>query len=101
MSMSPFFPCLNFFMSPSPFLHVNVSHVFGIPRTENGTKGNWQLSFVCCKRKTETENFVFLGLQTINGNRRLLCQQTCPSMATWSPDSYPKFISNINLNSLR
>ncbi len=24
--------------------------------------------------------FVFLGLQTINGKRRLLCQQTCPSM---------------------
>ncbi len=24
--------------------------------------------------------FVFLGRQTINGNQRLLCQQTCPSV---------------------
>ncbi len=26
--------------------------------------------------------FVFLGRQTRNGNRGLLCQQTCPSMST-------------------
>jgi hypothetical protein len=26
--------------------------------------------------------FVFLGRQPINGNQRLLCQQTCPSMVT-------------------
>ncbi len=31
------------------------------------------------KRKRKTEVF-FLGRQTINGNRRLLFQQTCPSL---------------------
>ncbi len=50
--------------------------------TENGTNGKWQLSFVCCKRKTDmanlrasflqTENrkrkFILHGRQTINGN---------------------------------
>jgi hypothetical protein len=35
--------------------------------------GKRQLPFVFCKRKQ-------LGRQTINGNRRLLFQQTCPSM---------------------
>jgi hypothetical protein len=60
---------------------------------ENGTDGKWQLPFVCCKRKTEAENlpffdangngnrkFVFIGLETVNGNRRLLFQQTYPTM---------------------
>jgi hypothetical protein len=32
--------------------------------------------YIFGKRKWK---FVFLGRQTINGNRRLLCQQTCPS----------------------
>ncbi len=36
---------------------------------------NFRLFFANRKRK-----FVFLGRQTINGNRRLLFQQTCPSM---------------------
>jgi hypothetical protein len=48
---------------------------------------------VCCKCKIETANFslynangkgklkfVFFDLETINGNQRLLFQQTCPSM---------------------
>jgi hypothetical protein len=52
---------------------------------ENRTIGIQQLPFVCCKWKMKTENFrlfsangnvkrkfVFLGRQTINGNRRLL-----------------------------
>ncbi len=33
--------------------------------------------FICIYGK---QKFVFLCRQTINGNRRLLCQQTCPSM---------------------
>jgi hypothetical protein len=53
----------------------------------------WASVFHCYKRKTEAaifglfaangngkRKFVFLGRQTINGNRRLLFQQTCPSM---------------------
>jgi hypothetical protein len=43
---------------------------------QNGN-GNGTLQFVFCNRKTE---FVFLGRRTINGNGRLLFQQTCPSM---------------------
>ncbi len=39
------------------------------------------LQFHCIQyMETGKRKFVFLGLQTINGNRRLLCQQTCPSM---------------------
>jgi hypothetical protein len=49
-----------------------VTHLY----TENG---NAKQPFVFCKQKTEDGSF-FLGRQTINGNRRLLCQQTCPSM---------------------
>jgi hypothetical protein len=36
-----------------------------------------QIPFVCCKRKRK---FVLLGRQAKNVNRRLMCQQTCPSM---------------------
>ncbi len=72
-------------MSSCPCLHDS-----GIPQkkmelTENRT------SIVGKKRNTETSNFhwfaangkrkfVFLGRQTINSNRPLLLQQTCPSM---------------------
>ncbi len=62
--------------------------------TKNVTNGKRKIPFVYCKRKTETANFrsfaangngkqmfVVLGLQTINGNRRLMFQPTCPSMA--------------------
>jgi hypothetical protein len=51
--------------------------------TENGNfrlfaeNGNGKLPFVCLKRKRK---LVFLGRQMINGNRRVLFQQTCPSM---------------------
>jgi hypothetical protein len=59
--------------------------------TEIGTDGERKLLFVRCKRKTERANFlcfygkgkwkfVFLGRHTLNGNRHLLFQQTCPSM---------------------
>ncbi len=66
--------------------------------TGNGTNGNGQFPPVWCERKTETANFrlctanfrlcsangkrkfVSLHRQTINGNRRLLFQHTCPSM---------------------
>jgi hypothetical protein len=43
----------------------------------NGKQKRHTSVFVLCRRKTK---FVFLGWQTINGNRRLLFQQTCPSM---------------------
>ncbi len=51
--------------------------------------GKQQLPFVFCKRITANLRlfsangkwkFVFLGRQTINGNRCFLFQQTCPSM---------------------
>ncbi len=50
--------------------------------TENTTsvcllQGNGKLPFVSCTRKRK---FSFLGRQTVNGNLRLLFQQTCPSM---------------------
>jgi hypothetical protein len=89
-------PCLHLNFSMSPCLHVFMSpchNVLMFPQTENVTSGKRQLPFVFCKRKTETANlrfvaanvngkqkFVFLGRQTINGNRRLLFQITCPSM---------------------
>ncbi len=60
---------------------------------KNGANERWQLLFICCKQTTETANFrlfaangkrkqkfVSFGRQMINGNRRLLFQQTCPSM---------------------
>ncbi len=46
----------------------------------NGADGKRQLPFVCCKQKTEIGSLFSLVGQTINGNRRLLFQQTCPSM---------------------
>jgi hypothetical protein len=46
-----------------------VFHVSGIPQTENGTNGKWELWFVCCKRETETANF---RLFDANGKREQL-----------------------------
>ncbi len=45
-------------------------------------KQKWQTSVWFAENGNEKQNFVFLGQQTINGNRRLLFQQTCPSMYT-------------------
>jgi hypothetical protein len=36
------------------------------------------------QKETEKRKFVFLDWQTINGNRRLLCQSTCLSMSVWN-----------------
>ncbi len=90
MSMSS---CFHVSITMSPFLLVHVSHVLGIPQTENETNGKWHLPFVCCKRKTKTLTSVCL-LQTETVNGRLfslvskrymviddcLFQQTCQSM---------------------
>jgi hypothetical protein len=52
-----------------PFLHVSMSHVYVSmfpclhlrvsmsPCVRNSANGKRQLLLVCCKRKTETENF--------------------------------------------
>ncbi len=92
VSLSPcchvsMYPCL--YVSMSPCLHIHVS-TFPEYRKQNYVmeKGNFllflqtenwnrKLSFICCKWK---RMFVFLGRQTINGNRQLLFQQTCPSL---------------------
>jgi hypothetical protein len=105
-------PCFHVSMSIRPLVHVSLSlcfhvsmvpcpclNVSGILQTENGTNGKQQLPFVFCKRKAGISNFslfaairnrklifVFLGRQAINGNRRLLLQQTCPSMGDGSID---------------
>jgi hypothetical protein len=88
VSMSP---CLHVSMTPSSCLHVLVStfrnSANGNRLTENGN--------LVCFLQTETANFrffaayrngkwsfVFLGRQTINDGRRLLFQQTLPSMTT-------------------
>jgi hypothetical protein len=42
----------------SPFLHIS-----GVPQTENGANGKWQLPFVFCRQKVETQTSVCL-LQT-------------------------------------
>ncbi len=66
-----------------------IQYIYIHTHTENGTNEkrqlpfvaanrNGKLPFVFCKRKNR--KFVFLGRQTINGIRRLLLQQTCPSM---------------------
>jgi hypothetical protein len=92
-------PCLHVTMSPclhvsmSICLHVYVSMFQEFPKRKTELNRKRQFPFVCYKRKTETANFhlfaanengkrrfVILGRQTINGNRRLLFQQTCPSM---------------------
>ncbi len=97
----PMSPCLHVHVSMSPFLHVSESHVYasmflclhlhismslclrvcGIPQKENRTNRRRQLSYVCCKLK---KKFVSLGWQMINGNLRLLFQQTCPSLTNSS-----------------
>jgi hypothetical protein len=79
------FICMS--ISMYSILHVNV-HV----REENGTHEKWQLpivvanrkrkrqtSVVCYKLKRKTE-FPYFGRPTINGNRRLLFQQTWTAM---------------------
>jgi hypothetical protein len=56
-------------------------------KSENGNlrllvqtkNGNGKLTFVCCYGNGKRKLLV-LGRQTINGNRRLLFRQTCPSM---------------------
>jgi hypothetical protein len=99
VSMTPCFHvsclCFHVSMSPSPCLCVSMFAEFR--NTENRTNGKRQLPFVCCKREMEMTDFrlfaangnrkwkfVFLFRQTINGNRRLLFQQTCPSMGSTS-----------------
>jgi hypothetical protein len=78
-----------------------MSLVSRIAQIENETNGKWQLLFVCCKRETANfrlfatnekgkRKFVFLGRQTMNGNQRLLFQQTCPSTS-----QRPLFLDNI------
>jgi hypothetical protein len=81
-----------FFNDPEPYSEkMPVPQPwYNIRKTELTEKRNFRFF---CKRKTETANlrlfaangmekrtFVFLGQRTINGNRRLLFQQTCPSM---------------------
>ncbi len=79
------------------FLFETVACIYMLPfqyiYTENWTMRKWQLPFVCCKPKTEMADFhlfpangsgkrklIFLSRQMISDNRRLLFQQTCPSM---------------------
>jgi hypothetical protein len=50
----------------SVFHKFIYSYIYVYKYTENGTNGN--------------PNFPCIGRQTINGNQRLLFQQTCPSM---------------------
>jgi hypothetical protein len=47
--------------------------------------GNGKLSLVFCKQKTEV---CFPWFQTINGNWRLLFQQTCPSMIAYNMERF-------------
>ncbi len=94
LSMSPC-PCLHVHVSMSPFLHVSMSHVyvsmfpslhlhvsmfpeFRKQKMELTENGNGKLPFICCNGNGKWK-FVILGRQTINGNRRFLFQQTCPS----------------------
>ncbi len=97
VSMSPFsmffFSCLHV----SSCLHVNVAmfQKYCKGKTEQTENSNFPFFAANGKRKrqtsicllqTETENgsqkFFFLGRQKINSNRRLLFQQTCPSILT-------------------
>ncbi len=97
-------------VSMSPSLHVSMSpclylsmfpclHASRIPQIESGSKrkaptsvcflqmenGNGKLLFVCCKQKWKMDicfPWSANGRQTIYGKRRMLFQQTCPSMAS-------------------
>ncbi len=56
---------------------------------------------MCCRFNIYMENkkrkFVFLGRQTIKGNRCLLCQQTCPCMdILYQTGQYDEFTSLLN-----
>jgi hypothetical protein len=79
-------------MSSSPCLHVSQCFQNSANKkpelTENrnfrlfaaNTKGKRQTSICLLQMETENWKFVFIGRQTINSNRRLLFQQTCPSL---------------------
>jgi hypothetical protein len=103
--MSPY-PCLHAFMSlflhvsmpyayvsmfpfsifMSPFLYVSMFtcpclHVSGIRKRKTELTQNSSFRLFATNRNGERK-FVFHGLQTINGNQRLLLQQTFPSTVT-------------------
>ncbi len=67
------------------FIHiyaaVSIYTVYIYIYTENGTKRRQQLSFIFANGKQKME-VSLLGRQMINSNRRLMFQQTCPSMIT-------------------
>ncbi len=48
-------------------------------------KNKWQTSVCFLPRENRIWKFVFLSRQMINGNRRLLFQETCPSMLILQP----------------
>jgi hypothetical protein len=85
------------YISMFPFLHVHAAMFPEFRKPKNGMNVKQPLPFVCYKRKNNRNNkssayllicckwkqkteFVFLSRQRINGNRRLLFQQTYPSM---------------------
>jgi hypothetical protein len=63
------------------YIYIYISiyiYIYLYKYTESRPNGKLQLLFVCCKRKTKItfatnrngkRRFVFLGQQTINGNR--------------------------------
>jgi hypothetical protein len=58
-----------------PFENMYSIHIY----TENGTNGNGNFRLFDANGNGKRK-FVLLGRPTINGNLRLLFQQTCPSM---------------------
>ncbi len=80
------FPCLRL------HVFVSMSPCFRNSSTENRTNGTAtsRNAFVSLlQTKTENKSFFSFCRQTINGNRRFLFQQTCPSMVEWRC-IYPK-----------
>jgi hypothetical protein len=73
LSLSPFLYVSRF---PCPCLNVSGIHKWKTELTENS------IFRLFATNRNRKRKFVFHGLKTINGNRRLLLQQTFPSMVT-------------------
>ncbi len=92
------------------YSHAHPLHAHTHTHTKNRTNGKQQFPLVCCKQEKETANFrlfaangngklVFLGRQTINGNRRLLFRQMCPSTSMYEYILYI-YCSAVNLSNV-
>jgi hypothetical protein len=63
-------------------------------------KRKWQTTRLLAANRNRKWKFVFLGQKTINGNRQLLFQETCPSMGNTTHDYNNNSSLTANVTSL-